>query len=149
MKAEIYTDGACSGNPGPGGYAAIVRLPGKDEIELSGQERRTTNGRMELLAAERAIDAALANGAAEINLYSDSQYVVKGINEWIISWKKRGWLKADRKPVEHTDLWKQIDAQMQGAKVTAHWVRGHHGHDLNERVNFIAQSLARSLQNVS
>ena len=134
-KVEIFTDGACRGNPGPGGWGAILRL-GSKEKELWGGERETTNNRMELTAAIRAL-AALRRPVAAI-VHTDSQYVLKGISEWIHGWKRNGWKTADRKPVKNADLWQQLDAVTQQHRLEWVWVRGHTGHPENERADALA-----------
>ena len=133
----IYTDGACSGNPGPGGWGAVLISKGH-ERELSGGDPLTTNNRMELMAAIKALDALTR--PCKVDLHTDSQYVRQGITEWISGWKARGWKTADKKPVKNDDLWKALDAARARHEVKWHWVKGHAGHPLNER----ADSLARS-----
>jgi ribonuclease HI len=135
-KVVIYTDGACSGNPGPGGWGAILMF-GDKRKELSGGERSTTNNRMELMAAIQALEAL--NRPCEVELHTDSQYVQKGIHEWIHSWKRRGWLTADKKPVKNDDLWKRLDAARLRHKVDWRWVKGHAGHEHNERADELAR----------
>jgi ribonuclease HI len=139
---EIYTDGACSGNPGPGGWAAILRHGGREK-ELSGGENPTTNNRMELLAAIAALDALKRPSVVE--LHTDSQYVKNGITQWIHGWKRNGWRTADRKPVKNEDLWKRLDAAVARHKVEWRWVRGHAGHDLNERADALARAAIRAV----
>jgi iron complex transport system ATP-binding protein len=134
---EIYTDGACSGNPGPGGWGALLRI-GDAETELCGGEPATTNNRMELLAVIEALQA-LAQ-PVEARVYTDSQYVQKGISEWIHSWKRRGWKTAGKEPVKNEDLWRRLDALASGHKLEWHWVRGHNGHPENERVDALARA---------
>ena len=134
-RVEIHTDGACLGNPGPGGWAALLRY-GAHERELAGAEADTTNNRMELMAAISALES-LTEGCS-VELYTDSQYVQKGISEWLPSWKKRGWMTADRKPVKNADLWRELEAAVAGHDVTWHWVRGHDGHAGNERADQLA-----------
>jgi ribonuclease HI len=141
-KIKIYTDGACRGNPGPGGWAALL-LAGDTEKELSGSEAHTTNNRMELLAAIRAIEALTRHCA--VDLYTDSQYVKNGITSWIVDWKRRDWRTADRKPVKNIDLWKQLDALVVNHKIDWHWVRGHTGHAGNERVDRLANEAIDAL----
>ncbi len=133
---DIYTDGACSGNPGPGGWGALLRADGKEK-ELSGYDPATTNNRMELLAVIEALRALKRPVAARV--HTDSQYVQKGISEWIHGWKRRGWLTADRKPVKNADLWQALDAAAMGHKIEWLWVRGHAGHVENERVDALAR----------
>ncbi len=132
---QIYTDGACKGNPGPGGWGALLRW-GEHEKELFGGEARTTNNRMELTAVIRAL-AALER-PMRVELHTDSQYVQKGITEWLPGWKRRGWRTADRKPVKNEDLWRELEAQVARHDVRWHWVRGHSGHPENERADALA-----------
>ena len=134
-EVDIYTDGACSGNPGPGGWGAIVRR-GEEETELCGGEMATTNNRMELTAAIRAIEALKRPIGGKI--YTDSQYVLKGINEWIHGWKRNGWKTSDKKPVKNADLWQLLDAQVKQHKLVWVWVKGHSGHPENERADALA-----------
>ena len=135
-QVVIHTDGACSGNPGPGGWGAILQAAGKTK-ELRGGEPATTNNRMELMAAIQALEALTK--PCRVELHTDSQYVQKGIHEWIHGWKKRGWLTADRKPVKNDDLWKRLDAARQRHDVDWRWVKGHAGHELNERAVALAR----------
>lgn len=134
---ELYTDGACSGNPGPGGWAYILRHPvtGK-EIEGSGGEAQTTNNRMELRAVIEGL--GLLKKPSVVELYSDSQYVLNGLKEWMKSWKARGWKTADKKPVKNQDLWEQLDALQQIHTLRFHWIRGHNEHPENERCDQLA-----------
>jgi ribonuclease HI len=134
-KVTIYTDGACSGNPGPGGWGALL-IYGDKEKELSGGEAQTTNNRMEMMAAIRALEAL--KDTCDVDLYTDSTYVRSGIMEWIHGWKKRGWKTADKKPVKNVDLWQALDTQAQRHKVKWHWVKGHSGDPRNERVDALA-----------
>lgn len=134
-KVDIYTDGACRGNPGPGGWGALL-ISGEHERELKGAEALTTNNRMELTAAIRAL-AALKR-SCEINLYTDSQYVRQGITEWIEQWKRRDWRTADRKPVKNVDLWQSLEAELERHRVQWHWVKGHAGVPGNERADRLA-----------
>jgi len=136
-KVIIHTDGACSGNPGPGGWGAILQY-GDTERELKGGELSTTNNRMELMAAIQALEAL--KKPCKVELHTDSQYVQKGIHEWIHGWKKRGWLTADKKPVKNDDLWKRLDAARQRHDVDWRWVKGHNGHELNERADALARA---------
>jgi ribonuclease HI len=136
MSIEIYTDGACSGNPGPGGWAAILRWNGHEK-ELSGGEVETTNNRMEMTAVIKALEALKAEGKP-ITLYTDSKYVKQGVEEWLEGWKARGWKSASKKPVKNQDLWEQIDSLIQRFDVTFVWVKGHSGHEFNERVDKLA-----------
>lgn len=132
---RIYTDGACKGNPGPGGWGALLRW-GAHERELYGGERSTTNNRMELTAVIRALEALKRRSRVEV--YTDSEYVKNGITEWLPNWKRRGWKTADRKPVKNLDLWQALDALAAKHEVHWHWVRGHAGHAENERADALA-----------
>lgn len=132
---EIFTDGACRGNPGPGGWGALLRF-GDTEKELFGGEAQTTNNRMELRAAIEALSSL--KRPCKVALTTDSQYVRKGITEWIVNWKKRGWKTASKKPVANADLWQQLDAVCAEHDVDWHWVRGHTGHPENERADQLA-----------
>jgi ribonuclease HI len=134
-KVLLFTDGACRGNPGPGGWGVILRF-GETDKELCGGEADTTNNRMELMAAIEGLKA-LKEGC-EVELTTDSQYVKQGITEWLINWKKRGWKTANNKPVKNQDLWERLDAEVSRHRVTWHWVRGHSGHDENERADVLA-----------
>ncbi|MBW8732790.1 MAG: ribonuclease HI [Asticcacaulis sp.] len=134
-KVEIYTDGACKGNPGPGGWGAILMANGHEK-ELYGYDPVTTNNRMELMAVIQALEAL--KKPCEVDLHADSQYVLKGICEWIHGWKKRGWKTADNKPVKNDDLWMRLDSAQKGHTIRWHWVKGHNGHDLNERADQLA-----------
>jgi ribonuclease HI len=136
---EIYTDGACLGNPGPGGWGALLRH-GSFEKELAGGEPDTTNNRMELLAAIRALEAL--REPCRVVLHTDSQYVQKGISEWIGGWQRRGWKTADGKPVKNDDLWRELLIAQKPHKVDWRWVRGHSGHVENERVDQLARDAA-------
>jgi ribonuclease HI len=132
---EVYADGACRGNPGPGGWGVLLRAGGR-ERELHGGEPATTNNRMELTAVIRALESLEAR--SRVRLYTDSQYVQKGITEWIHDWKRRGWRTAGRKPVKNVDLWMRLDELARGHEVEWHWVRGHAGHPENERADALA-----------
>jgi ribonuclease HI len=132
----IHTDGACSGNPGPGGWGAILRYNGHEK-ELKGGEPVTTNNRMELTAAIMALEAL--KRATTVELHTDSQYVKDGISKWIHGWKRNGWKTADRKPVKNVELWQRLDLALQRHQVNWHWVRGHTGHDDNERADELAR----------
>ena len=142
---EIYTDGACSGNPGPGGWGAVMRY-GAHEKELCGGEAETTNNRMEMMAVIKALSAL--KKASVVALYTDSKYVMDGITKWVPGWKARGWKTADKKPVKNQDLWEQIDALVQKHDVTFHWVKGHAGHPENERVDQLARDAIATLNEV-
>jgi len=132
----IFTDGACSGNPGPGGWGAILRY-GDIEKELKGGENPTTNNRMELLAAISALEAL--KRPAVVDLTTDSQYVRQGITSWIHNWKKNGWRTADKKPVKNVDLWQRLDAALKEHEIRWHWIKGHAGHLENERADQLAR----------
>jgi len=132
----IYTDGACSGNPGMGGWGAILSFAGKEK-ELKGGELHTTNNRMELMAAISALEALTK--PCEVDLHTDSQYVRNGISSWIHGWKKNGWKTADKKPVKNVDLWQRLDAALKAHNVRWHWVKGHAGHPMNERADQLAR----------
>ena len=133
---DIFTDGACSGNPGPGGWGAILRWRGT-ERELWGGEPDTTNNRMEMTAAIRAIEAV--KRPVKIRLHTDSTYVKDGITKWIVNWKKKGWKTANRKPVKNMDLWQALDEAIAHHDVEWHWVKGHAGHPENERADELAR----------
>ncbi len=133
---EIFTDGACSGNPGPGGWGAILRF-GEHEKELSGGERGTTNNRMELMAAIQALEAI--KESVEVHLYTDSTYVRSGITDWINKWRANGWRTAAKKPVKNVDLWQRLESATERHDVTWHWVKGHAGHPENERADALAR----------
>ena len=133
---DIFTDGACSGNPGPGGWGALLRY-GAVEKELSGGETLTTNNRMELMAAIAALEAL--KRPSIVRVHTDSQYVKNGITEWVPQWKKRGWRTADKKPVKNSDLWQRLEAAEKPHRVEWLWVRGHNGHVENERVDVLAR----------
>jgi ribonuclease HI len=132
---QIYTDGACRGNPGPGGWGVLMRY-GSHEKTLSGAEAHTTNNRMELMGPIQALAALRAS--CKIELYTDSQYVQKGITEWILGWKKNGWKKSDKKPVKNADLWQALEQEITRHQVSWHWVKGHSGHPENELVDSLA-----------
>jgi ribonuclease HI len=132
----VYTDGACSGNPGPGGWGAIL-MWGGHEKELCGGEADTTNNRMELMAAIQALEAL--KRPCKIELHTDSQYVKNGITEWIRGWKARGWKTADKKPVKNDDLWKRLDEARLRHDVAWRWVKGHSGHVMNDRADALAR----------
>jgi ribonuclease HI len=134
-RVVIYTDGACKGNPGPGGWGALLRY-GKAEKELFGGESLTTNNRMELTAVIEALCVLKRN--CEVEVHTDSQYVQKGITEWISGWKARGWKTADKKPVKNADLWQALDEAAREHRVSWHWVKGHAGHEGNERADALA-----------
>ena len=138
----IYTDGACRGNPGPGGWGAIL-ISGARERELCGGEYATTNNRMELMAAIQALETL--KRPCKVELHTDSQYVRKGITEWIGGWKARGWKTADKKPVKNQDLWEALDREAARHEVSWHWVKGHSGVPGNERVDQLANAAIDTL----
>jgi len=131
----IYTDGACRGNPGPGGWGVLLRH-GQHEKMISGSESHTTNNRMELMAAIQAL--ASLREPCKVALYTDSQYVQKGVTEWLLAWKKRNWLRADKKPVKNGDLWQALDHEANRHLITWHWVKGHSNHPENDLVDALA-----------
>jgi ribonuclease HI len=132
----LFTDGACSGNPGPGGWAAILRS-GAHEIEISGGHKATTNNRMELMAVIEGL-RKLKRGVS-VTIYTDSRYVMDGAAKWLHAWKKRDWRTADRKPVKNADLWRMLDDEMARHQIAWHWVAGHSGHPENERADQLAR----------
>jgi len=134
-SVEIFTDGACKGNPGPGGWGVVMRF-GEHVKELHGGEPNTTNNRMELTAVIRALESL--NRRCKVRLHTDSQYVQKGISEWIHSWKRRGWKTADKQPVKNVDLWQRLDELAAAHDVHWIWVKGHAGHEGNERADELA-----------
>ena len=135
-QVVIYSDGACSGNPGPGGWGAVM-ISGEHVRDICGGEPATTNNRMELMAAIQALEAL--KKPCKVELHTDSTYVMKGISEWIHGWKKRGWMTADKKPVKNDDLWRRLDLARSKHDVTWKWVKGHAGHELNERADALAR----------
>lgn len=142
MRVEIYTDGACSGNPGPGGWGAVLRY-GKTEKEISGAEPDTTNNRMELTAAIKSLESLKRH--CDVDLYTDSTYVRDGIMKWMEGWKAKNWKTANRKPVKNQDLWMELDAAVAKHNVTFHWVKGHAGHPENERADALAVAAISTL----
>ena len=143
-KVEIFTDGACSGNPGPGGWGAILRYGGH-ERELSGAEPATTNNRMELMAAIAALEAL--KRPCTVHLTTDSNYVRDGVTKWIHGWKRNGWRTADKKPVKNIELWQRLDAARIAHEVHWHWVKGHSGHPENERADQLARDAIARMRN--
>ena len=139
----IHTDGACSGNPGPGGWGATLAWNGKRR-ELSGGERLTTNNRMELMAAIAALETL--KRPSQVRLFTDSQYLRKGITEWIDAWRKRGWRTADKKPVKNQDLWERLDTARRTHQIDWRWLKGHAGHVDNERCDELAREEIRRLR---
>lgn len=138
-RVEIFTDGACKGNPGPGGWGALLRM-GQHEKELVGGEPHTTNNRMEMTAVIAALNALTS--PCEVQLHTDSRYVIDGITGWIHSWKRKGWTNAAKKPVANADLWQALDEAAARHSVSWHWVKGHNGHPENERVDQLASDEA-------
>lgn len=143
MEVEIFTDGACKGNPGPGGWGALLRF-GSKEKEMFGGEPNTTNNRMELQAVIQALNALTRQ--CEVKVTTDSQYVKNGITQWLAGWKRNGWKTAARKPVKNVDLWQQLDESVQNHRVTWHWVKGHSGHRENEIADALANRGIESLK---
>ena len=137
MTVDIYTDGACRGNPGPGGWGALLRMNGTEK-ELKGSEKHTTNNRMELTAAIMGLQALTRS--CEVNLYTDSQYVRQGMMEWLAGWKKRGWRNSKNEPVKNADLWQQLDSSAVKHQMKWFWVKGHSGHPDNDRVDALANA---------
>ncbi|MEN8106452.1 MAG: ribonuclease HI [Pseudomonadota bacterium] len=135
MSVEVYTDGACRGNPGPGGWGVLLRYKGNEKT-LYGAETETTNNRMELMAAIQALESLTRQ--CKVKLTTDSQYVQKGITEWLPNWKKRGWKTAAKKPVKNADLWRRLDQAVSEHEVEWHWVKGHSGHPENEQADALA-----------
>ncbi|WAT19099.1 ribonuclease HI [Aurantiacibacter sp. MUD11] len=142
-KVEIFTDGACKGNPGPGGWGAILRSGGKEK-ELSGSDAETTNNRMELTAAIEALKAL--KRPCEIALHTDSKYMIDGITKWIHGWRRNGWKNAAKKPVANADLWQALEAAMEPHRIDWHWVKGHAGHPENERADRLASDAADAVR---
>jgi ribonuclease HI len=143
---DIYADGACRGNPGPGGWGALL-IMGATERELNGAEALTTNNRMELTAVIRALEAL--KRPVQARIYTDSEYVRRGITEWVHNWKKRGWRTADKKPVKNQDLWERLDELAAGHQLEWHWVKGHSGVPGNERVDQLANEAIDAFQHLS
>ncbi|MEO6093227.1 MAG: ribonuclease HI [Novosphingobium sp.] len=138
-RVEIFTDGACKGNPGPGGWGVILRIAGHEK-ELSGGERATTNNRMEMTAAIRGLDAL--KEPCDVTLHTDSRYVIDGITKWVAGWERNGWKTASRKPVANSDLWRVLIAATARHRVRWQWVKGHDGHPENERADKLASDAA-------
>lgn len=135
MTIEIYTDGACKGNPGPGGWGALLRFDGREKT-IHGGEAHTTNNRMELMAAIKALQAL--NKPCKVELYTDSQYLRQGMTEWLAGWKKKGWRNSKKEPVKNADLWLLLDELASQHQISWHWVKAHNGHPDNERVDALA-----------
>jgi ribonuclease HI len=143
MKSvEIFTDGACKGNPGPGGWGALLRM-GRHEKELSGGEPATTNNRMEMTAVIRALEALIE--PCEVTIHSDSRYVIDGMTQWIHGWQKKGWINSSKKPVRNADLWHELIEAARRHKIAWQWVKGHSGHVENERVDRLASAAAEAV----
>ncbi|KZL18771.1 Ribonuclease HI [Pseudovibrio axinellae] len=142
-RVEIWTDGACSGNPGPGGWGVLLRF-GEHEKELCGGEPATTNNRMELMAAIQALDSL--KRPCSVDLYTDSSYVKNGITQWMHNWKRKGWRTASNSPVKNADLWQLLDAAAQRHDVAWHWVKGHAGHEENEQADELARKGMKPFQ---
>ena len=134
---DLFTDGACRGNPGPGGWGVLMRWRGHEK-ELNGGERETTNNRMEMMAAIKGLESV--KRPARIRIYTDSIYLRDGITKWIHGWKKRGWKTADKKPVKNQDLWQRLEVALERHRVEWHWVKGHDGHPENERADALARA---------
>ena len=141
-RVQLFTDGSCHGNPGPGGWGAILRWEGS-EREFSGAEPATTNNRMELRAVIEGLRAL--REPCEVEVWTDSRYVVDGMNLWLAAWKRRDWRTADRKPVKNSEIWRELDAEAQRHRVRWHWVRGHDGHPENERADRLANAAIATL----
>jgi len=140
-KVEIFTDGACKGNPGPGGWGVLLRM-GRHEKELSGSEADTTNNRMEMTAVIRALEALIE--PCEVVIHSDSRYVIDGMTQWIHGWQKKGWVNSSKKPVRNADLWHELIDAARRHKIAWQWVKGHDGHVENERVDQLASAAAEA-----
>lgn len=140
---KIYTDGACKGNPGKGGWGALIQMGG-ESIEIFGGELNTTNNRMELIAVIEALDKVKAE-PSRVMVFTDSTYVQKGISEWILNWKKNGWRSSNKQPVKNQDLWMRLDELKQGMTIEWNWVKGHAGHPENERADFLANQGVESI----
>ncbi|KTC92924.1 MULTISPECIES: ribonuclease HI [Legionella] len=146
MTIEIYTDGACKGNPGPGGWGALLRFNGHEKT-LNGSELQTTNNRMELTAAIKAL--AALNRPCVVNLFTDSQYLRLGMTEWLSQWKKKGWRNSKKEPVKNADLWQQLDELASKHTIVWHWVKGHSGHPENEQADALANQAIEELLKIS
>lgn len=144
QRVEMYTDGACSGNPGPGGWGVLLRFKGVEK-ELCGGEEETTNNRMELAAAINGLNSL--KRPVKVDLYTDSTYVKDGITKWIFNWKKNGWKTAAKKPVKNADLWQALEAALAPHDVQWHWVKGHDGHEDNERADALAREGVDKIKN--
>jgi len=144
-KVELYTDGACSGNPGPGGWGAILRY-GEHEKEINGYKEHTTNNQMELTAVIKSL--SLLKEQCDVIIYTDSKYVLDGITKFLPDWKKRGWKTADKKPVKNQELWLQLEEETKKHKISWQWVRGHNGHPENERADELARAGIEEIKNL-
>ena len=142
MTIEIYTDGACKGNPGPGGWGALLRHNGTEKT-LKGAEAHTTNNRMELMAAIKALE--VLTRSCQVDLYTDSQYLRQGMTEWLVGWKKKGWRNSKNEPVKNVDLWQQLDSLAKQHQIRWHWVKGHSGHPENEQADALANQAIEEL----
>ena len=140
-KVEIFTDGACKGNPGPGGWGALLRM-GRHEKELSGSEADTTNNRMEMTAVIRALEALIE--PCEVVIHSDSRYVIDGMTQWVHGWQRKGWINSSKKPVRNADLWHELIDAARRHKIAWQWIKGHAGHVENERVDQLASAAAEA-----
>lgn len=134
---DIFTDGACSGNPGPGGWGAVIVVQGQ-EIDFCGGEQQTTNNRMEMMAAIKSLEQLPLS--CRVNLHTDSRYLQDGVTKWMANWKRNGWMTADKKPVKNQDLWQRIDSVSRQHTIEWKWVKGHNGHELNERADALARA---------
>ncbi len=141
-RIDIFTDGACKGNPGPGGWGAILRMGGHEK-ELSGSEPATTNNRMEMTAVIRALNALTES--CDVRLHTDSRYVIDGMTKWIEGWKRKGWINASKQPVRNADLWHELIEATQRHNLRWEWVKGHNGHAENERADRLASDAAKSV----
>lgn len=140
-KVDIFTDGACKGNPGPGGWGAILRM-GRHEKEMAGSDPSTTNNRMEMTAVIRALNALIE--PCEVTLHTDSRYVIDGMTKWIAGWKRNGWVNASKQPVRNADLWHELIEAAQRHMIHWQWVKGHDGHPENERADQLASDAAKA-----
>lgn len=144
-RVTIYTDGACSGNPGPGGWGAVLQY-GKHEKEIYGGEADTTNNRMELMAAIKALQTLKKD--SPVDIHTDSNYLKDGVTKWMFNWKKNGWKTADKKPVKNMDLWMELDTALANHEIKWHWVKGHSGHDGNDRADALAVKGVMEIKNI-
>ncbi|VEG90096.1 ribonuclease HI [Legionella spiritensis] len=144
MIVEIFTDGACKGNPGPGGWGALLRYQGQEKT-LYGSETHTTNNRMELTAAIKALEAL--KRSCDVDIYTDSQYLRQGMTEWLAGWKKKGWRNSKREPVKNADLWQKLDELAGLHRIRWHWIKGHAGHPENEKADELANQAIEEMMN--